>query len=120
MGVLSVYSGAPASAGDNTLVAAPGAGKRIVPVFIALQNNTTTADTLLLYSGASSTGTKLLTILAQNQGDGVITSTTFNHAPNGKAYRLACGENLALVLNKAQAVATNVTIWYYLEDVTAG
>jgi hypothetical protein len=119
MGVLSVYSGAPASAGDNTLVAAPGAGKRIVPVFIALQNNTATADTLLLYSGASSTGTKLLTILAQNQGDGIVASTVFHPDPTGDAYTLACGENQALVLNKAQAVATNVTIWYVVADTVA-
>jgi hypothetical protein len=119
MTALSVYSGAPAAAGDSTLVAAPGAGLRIVPVFIALQNATTTADTYLLYSGPSSTGTKLLTVLAQNQGDGIVTSTVFNTDPRGRAYKLACGENQALVLNKAQAVAANVTIWYYIADTTA-
>lgn len=115
MTTLSVYSGAPASAGDNTLIAAPGAGLRIVPVLVILQNNTATADTLLLYDGASATGTKLLTVLAQNQGDGIITQCTFE-AENERMKRLKLTENKALVLNKAQAVATNCTIWYYLES----
>ena len=113
MATLSVYSGAPALAGDNPLIAAPGAGKGMVPVFIMLQNNTATADTLLLYDGASATGTKLATVLVQNQGDGLIVNTTFQGG--FKPYHLKCSENKALVLNKAQAVATNVTVWYYTE-----
>lgn len=115
MATLSVYSGAPASSGDNTLVAAPGAGLRIVPVLIVLQGNTSTADTLLLYSGASNVGTKLATFLAQNQGDTFAVRNTFT-GDNGQTYQLKCGANQALVLNKAQAVATNVTVWYYAES----
>lgn len=114
MAALSVYSGVKSDAGDNTLIAAPGAGKRLVPVFIALQNNTATADTLLLYSGASATGTKLATILVQNQGDGLVVNTVFQ-GDNNKINHLKCAVDKALVLNKAQAVATNVTVWYYTE-----
>jgi hypothetical protein len=115
MASLTVYSAAPASSGDNTLIAAPGSGLRIVPVFILLQNNTTTADTLLLYSGVSESGTKLATVLAQNQGDGLVVNTVFG-TDSGRTYQLKCGANLALVLNKSAAVATNVTIWYYTES----
>jgi hypothetical protein len=115
---LSVYSAAVSAAGDSTLIAAPGAGLRIVPVFILLQNNTTTADTLLLYDGASASGTKLATVLAQNQGDGIVVNTVFNDS--GKTYQLKCSDNKALVLNKAQAVATNCTIFYYTESVFGG
>ena len=115
MGTLLVYSGAPASAGDNTLVAAPGAGLRICPVNIVLQNNTATADTLLLYDGASATGTKLLTLLAQNQGDGYTGPLQFV-GEDGLRRAIKLTANTALVLNKAQAVATNVTVWYYLES----
>ena len=119
MTVLSVYSATVSAANDNSLIAAPGAGKRIVPVFIALQNATTTADVYILYSGVSATGTKLLTIRAQNQGDGVTLSTVFQPDPLGRAHMLACGENLALVLNKAAAVGCNVTIWYFIGDLVA-
>ncbi len=115
MSALSVYSGAPASAGDNTLVAAPGAGLRIVPMFLLIQNNTTTADTGLLYDGASATGTKLFTMLMQNQGDGYTGPCAFV-GDDGKIHQIKLTANTALVLNKAQAVATNVTVWYYTES----
>lgn len=118
MSALLYYSGAPASAGDNTLVAAPGAGLRICPVSGILQNNTATADTLLLYDGPSSDAKKLMTILAQNQGDGYTGPFQFD-CEDGQKRAIKCSENKALVLNKAQAVATNVTLWYYLES-TAG
>lgn len=115
MATLTVYSATVAAAGDNTLIAAPGTGLRIVPVFVALQNATTTADVYLLYSGASATGTKLMTVRGQNQGDGVVVGTTFA-ADTGELYHLKCGANEALVLNKAQAVGCNVTVWYYVES----
>ena len=115
MSALLIYSGAPASAGDNTLVAAPGAGTRICPVLVMVQGNTATADTLLLYDGASATGTKLATLLAQNQGDGAVLTCVYR-SDDGQTRQIKCSENKALVLNKAQAVATNVTVWYYLES----
>ena len=115
MGTLLYYSGAPASAGDNTLIAAPGVGLRICPVLLVLQNNTTTADTLLLYDGASSGNKKLMTILAQNQGDGYTGPLQFV-CEDGRTRAIKLTANTALVLNKAQAVATNVTVWYYTES----
>lgn len=114
MASLSVYSGVPAAAGDNELIAAPGAGLRIVPVFISLQNATATADVYLLYSDVSATGTKLATVRAQNQGDGIVVNTTFQ-GDDFKMHQLKCGTNKALVLNKSQAVGCNVTVWYYTE-----
>lgn len=119
MAVLSVYSATVTDAGDVTLIAAPGAGKRIVPVFVSLQNATTTADVYLLYSGASATDTKLGTWRAQNQGDGIVVSTVFHPDPTGRAFMLACNVNEALVLNKAQAVGCNVTVWYFIGDAVA-
>jgi hypothetical protein len=118
MASLTVYSAAVSAANDSTLIAAPGSGLRIVPVFLCLQNTSTTADTYLLYDGASATGTKLATVLAQNQGDGLVVNTVFNDGDSGKTYQLKCSENKALVLNKAQAVTCNVTCWYYIESVT--
>ena len=115
MATLTTYSAVVSNAGNNTLIAAPGAGLRIVPVFVLAQNTTTTADTLILYSGPSNTGTKLATVLAQNQGEGIVFDTVFA-ADDGKVYQVKCGENKALVLDKTQAVATNVTIWYYIES----
>ena len=38
-------------------------------MFLLLQNATATADVYMLYSGVSATGTKLLTVRAQNQRD---------------------------------------------------
>jgi uncharacterized protein (AIM24 family) len=113
---LTVYSAAVSAAGDSTLIAAPGAGLRICPVLIKEQGNTATADTLLLYDGASASGTKLDTTLAQNQGDGVVLNCIFQ-CDDGKIRQLKLSENKALVLNKAQAVATNVTVWYYTEAI---
>ena len=115
MSAILIYSGAPASAGDNTLVAAPGAGSRICPVLIKEQGDTATADKLLLYDGPSASGTKLDTTLAQNQGDGAVLTCIFR-CDDGQTRQIKCSENKALVLNKAQAVATNVTVWYYLES----
>lgn len=115
MASFRVYTGTKSNSGDNELIAAPGAGLRIVPIFVMLQNNTATPDTLILYSGVSGTGTKLATFLAQNQGEGLMVNTIFT-GDDGRIYQLKCGENKALVLNKEQAVATNITVWYYVES----
>lgn len=119
MASLSVYSATVTDSGDVTLIAAPGAGQRIVPMSLLLQNATTTADVYLLYSGASSTGTKLLTVRAQNQGDGYTGPCAFE-GDTKTLYELKCGENKALVLNKAQAVGCNVTVWYRVEPTFGG
>lgn len=102
MANLTVYSGAPAASGDNTLIAAPGAGLRIVVDNLLLQNNVATANTALLYDGASSTGTKLLTLLLQNQGDGFASAGSFL-GDDGKVRHLKLAANKALVLNLSAA-----------------
>ena len=116
MATLTFTSGAASSAGDNTLVAAPGAGLRICPVMIIAQNNTTTADTLILYDGANTDTRKIMTVLAQAQGDGITVNCNFN-GDDGETYQIKLTANKALVLNKAQAVATNYSVWYYTESV---
>ena len=60
-------TGTKSAAGDNTLIAAPGAGKQIVISALILQNESATATTLIVKAGA----TAVMRCLAQNQGDGL-------------------------------------------------
>jgi hypothetical protein len=118
MAKLTTYGAVKSAAGDNTIVAAPGAGLRIVPVFLFSQNATATADTGYWYSGPSATGTLLAgPVLMQNQGEGLVANTVFEDSDSGKTYQVKCGENEALVFNKAQAVGSNIFAWYYIESV---
>jgi len=48
------YVGAPASSGNNTLIAAPGAGTEIVVAHFYLQNTTAVATTAKLMAGSFS------------------------------------------------------------------
>ena len=50
---LTVSTGTAASSGDNTLVAAPGAGKRLVLLFLKVQNESTTATTCTVKHGST-------------------------------------------------------------------
>lgn len=91
---------------DNVLIAAPGAGSRIVVVGYELQNESTTATTMILKDGS----TAKRRVLGQNRGDGI--SRAF---PVGRGWKLA--ENAALNLNLSGANSCGYTIDYYTEAV---
>jgi hypothetical protein len=103
---LTKLTSTTASSGDNTLVAAPGAGLQIVITALILQNESTTATTLIVKAGA----TAVLRVLCQNQGDGL--ALTF---PPGQG--LALGSNAALVLNLSGANSCGYSITYYVDAV---
>lgn len=58
--------GTKADSGDNTVIAAPAAGYALVLFYLHVQNETTTATTVLVKHGSTTVGR----FLAQNQGDG--------------------------------------------------
>lgn len=101
--LLSV-TGTKAENGDNTLIAAPGLNYRLVVVSFCIQNESTTATTLILKDGA----TAWWRVYAKNQGDGV--SITYNP---GREKRLT--ENSALVLNLSGANTCGYSVDYFLE-----
>jgi hypothetical protein len=103
---LTKLTGATSASGDNTLIAAPGAGSQIVITALILQNESSSATTLLLKAGS----TAFLRVLCQNQGDGLALTPHPQHA-------LALGANAALVLNLSAANATGYSIMYYIDDV---
>lgn len=99
-------AGTKAASGDNTLVAAPGAGNRLVVQMFMVQNESATATTCLLKSGSTTRYRKLL----QNQGD------DFGRAFQiGREWRL--GENEALVLNLSGANTHGWAAEYWTEAV---
>jgi hypothetical protein len=103
---LTKLCGATATSGDNTLVVAPGAGLQIIVSSLVLQNESSTATTLIVKAGA----TAVLRILCQSQGDGL--ALVF---PPGSELRL--GSNAALVLNLSGANACGYSIMYYVDAV---
>lgn len=102
--VLLSVTGTKAESGDNTLIAAPGVGNRIVVVSFLLQNETGTSTTLILKDGA----TAFRRVLGQNQGDGVAVTYT-----PGREKRLS--ENTALVLNLSGANICGYSVDYFIE-----
>lgn len=99
-------AGTAASSGDNTLVAAPGAGNRTVVQLFVVQNESTTATTALVKSGSTTRYRKLL----QSQGD------DFGRAfERGREWRL--GENEALILNLSGANSHGYTVESWTEAV---
>ncbi|MFA6046259.1 MAG: hypothetical protein WC718_14845 [Phycisphaerales bacterium] len=101
--LLSV-SGAKAESGDNTLIAAPGAYDRIVLVSVCIQNESSTATTMILKDGSAA----FRRVLGQNQGDGV----SLTYTP-GREKRLAA--NAALVLNLSGANSCGYSVDYFIE-----
>jgi len=106
-GSWSLLCGQASSSGDNTLVAAPGSGKRIRVGFAMIQNASSVLTTAILRSG---TGTNGLRYLGANQGDGI--QITFQQAGEW-----TLDTNEALILNLSGANAWNYTIAYSVEDV---
>lgn len=103
---LTTASGTAASSGDNTLVAAPSAGNRIVVHDLQLQLEAATATTMLIKSG----NTTRRRFYAGAAGDGLLLS----YAP-GKEFRLGAAE--ALVLNLSGANSVGYTVRYTTEAV---
>jgi hypothetical protein len=102
---ISTVSGTKSSSGDNTLISAPGSGKRIVITFLMVQNKSSNAVTLKLkWSG----GDQIREMLAQNQGDG------FTNEPAPDARLRKTNEDLVLNLSAAETVTYSVD--YYTED----
>ena len=90
-----------ATSGDNTIVAAPGSGLSIYITHLVLQNESTTATTIIL-KGSSD----LLRWLGQIQGSGL--ALTF---PERREIKLAT--NTALILNLSGANSVGYSIGYY-------
>jgi hypothetical protein len=103
---VSTTSGVKSSSGDNTLIPAPGAGKRIVITFLMIQNKSSSAVTMKLeWSG----GDQIREMLAQNQGDGLANEP----APDARLM----ATNQSLILNLSAAEDCTYSIDYYIEDV---
>lgn len=101
---LSVVTGTKAGSGDNELIAAPGANVCIVVVSFEIQNESSTATTMILKDGA----TNKFRNLAQNPSDGL--SKTF---PVDARWKLT--GNAALNLNLSGANSCGYNVAYYTE-----
>jgi len=98
------FSGSLNSNGNNNVIPAPGAGYEIVISMYCIQNTTTTPTTFKLQTA----GSPFLTVLAQNQGDGVCVQKPANR-------EIRCGNNNAVTLNLSGANAHNCNIDYWID-----
>lgn len=96
-------TGTAASAGDNTMVAAPGSGNQIAVTALVLQNESDTATTMIAKWGS----TEAIRVLGQNQGDGI--ALTF---PAGR--ELVGGDDQPLLLNLDGANSCGYSVIYYV------
>ena len=103
---LTTDTGTVSASGDTTLIAAPGASYRLVVTSFVIQNESSTATTMILKDGS----TNKRRVLGQNQGDGL----AMVFAP-GSEWRLS--ENAALVLNLSGANQCGYTVDYFTEAV---
>lgn len=99
--IITYVAGTIATSGDNTIVAAPGAGISIYITHLVLQNESTTATTIILKGSGN-----LLRCLGQTQGSGL--ALTF---PERREIKLAA--NTALILNLSGANSCGYSIGYY-------
>jgi hypothetical protein len=88
------------------IVAAPGAGSRIVVSSFTIQNESATATVMVLREG----GVDVERVLGQNQGDGLARAY-----PVGREWRLP--ENTALNYALDGANSCNYSIHYWVEGV---
>ena len=101
------YVSVVSAAGDTTIVAAPGQGRRIVVVYAIVENLTQTPTTIILGEGSVANPIFLFTTEQW---------TVFNFFSTlGREVRLA--GNTALTLNLSGAIAHNVNVYYFVEDV---
>ena len=103
-GASLVVTGTKAASGDNSLIAAPGAGLCIVVEGFALQNESATATTLILKEDVGAEAVSLFRYYAHTQGAGV----TWNYPKKLTA-------NKALNLNLSGANSCGYTVWYHIE-----
>ena len=99
-----------AASGDNTVIAAPAAGTRIVITGLRIQGTSGTATTVLIKSGASTTLARLRTVADGSGFDAV-------YGPSN-ALRLAAAQ--AFIVNLSGANAHSVSVQYYVETVSTG
>lgn len=104
---LLVYTGAPAASGDNTLIAAPGAGVKIVVVGFSQVLTVAVATVGLLKDGAAG-ATK-----ARWSGATIGAGIPLFFFPERRELRLTA--NTALVLNLSAANAVDTQVYYFLE-----
>ena len=95
-----------ATSGDNSIIAAPGAGKRIVIVHLTLNNPIGTTNTVTFKSGANvlSGG-----VLLGATGGGLVEQTA-NQFPV-----LFCRANEAFIINLSAATSITGYLIYYVE-----
>lgn len=105
--VTTTENGTAAVNGNNTLILAPGAGRRLVVTAFCIQNASAVATTAILRSASTANGWR---VLGQNQGDGLAMSFG-----NGREWRLNANE--ALVLNLSAAQTHNYSVSYFQEYV---
>lgn len=101
---ISFYSGTAATSGDNTIIAAPGAGVQIVISQIMVQNESDVATTAIVKDGA----TGIWRSLHQYKGSGLTLTMQ-----QGREWRLTA--NTALVLNLSGANSHGVSVAYWTE-----
>lgn len=99
-------TGTAASSGDNTIIAAPAAGNRLVIHELQVQLEAATATTILIKSGS----TTIRRLYAGSQGDGILLQPD-----PGKEIRLGAAE--ALVLNLSGANSVGYSVRYTTEAV---
>ena len=98
---ITFVTGTISSSGDNTIVSAPGSGLSIYITYLVLQNESSTATTIILKDSANR-----LRCLGQSQGSSL--ALTF---PERRELKLAT--NTALILNLSGANSCGYSIGYY-------
>lgn len=93
--------------GENEIAAVPGRGRRIVLVYAIIQNTTQTNTVIIM--GAGSAANPIFRFNTEQW-----TALTF-FSTLGREVRLP--ENTALSLNLGAAIAHNVNVYYFTEDV---
>lgn len=103
-------TGTIAASGDQTIIGAPAAGTQICITQLRIQNESSTATTVIIKLGATN-GQQIGRVLCQNQGDGID-----NIYPVEDAIRVGTG--LAFVLNLSGNNSIGYSIKYFLEATT--
>jgi hypothetical protein len=102
--VISYKVGTQAVVAQTSIITV-AANQQIVIVSIVLQNETSTANVMTLYAGASA----FLRVRAPNDGDGIARSNV----------RIPLGKGNPLALGLSAAAQCGYSIGYVVEDVTA-
>lgn len=103
----TLAEGTAASNGDNTLIAAPGSGFRLVIKDLVVQNESSTDTTVILKDGSASCWRALLLAVTAD-------ALPLSFAP-GEEWRLS--EDAALVLNLSGANSHGYSVRYFTEHV---